>query len=222
MQLTHSYSAIKQFENCSKQYYEVRILKKYKSSETEATQYGTQVHLAFEEYIRDKKPLPERFAHYQPIVEPLTRVAGEIKCEEKLGLRADFSPCGFFDKDVWFRGVPDYLAINRETGVARVGDYKTGKSSRFADTAQLELMAAMVMQHYPEVQKVHGALIFVVANDVVKATYTRDQLPEILSRWGGKASMIEKVIEKGVVSARPSGLCRFCPVSSCTHNPAQE
>ena len=222
MQLTHSYSAIKQFENCSKQYYEVRILKKYKSSETEATQYGTQVHLAFEEYIRDKKPLPDRFAHYLPIVEPLTRVKGEIKCEEKLGMRADFTPCGFFDKDVWFRGVPDYLAINHQTGVARVGDYKTGKSSRFADTAQLELMAAMVMQHYPKVEKVHGALIFVVANDVVKATYTRDQLPEILSRWGGKASMIEKVIEKGVVSARPSGLCRFCAVTSCLHNPAQE
>lgn len=222
MRLAHSYSAIKQFDNCSKQYYEVRILKKYKSEATEATDYGTRVHLAFEEHLRDKKPLPESFSHYQKFVEPISRIKGDIHCELKLGLKADFSPCGFFDKDVWFRGIPDFLIINPETGVARVGDWKTGKSSRYADTAQLELLAGMVMQHYPEVTKVLGALIFVVANDVVKAEFTREQLPEILSKWGGKASMIEKVIEKGVVNARPSGLCKFCPVRACAHNPTQE
>lgn len=222
MRLSHSYSAIKQFQNCSKQYYEMRILKKYKSQETDATMYGTRVHLALEEYVRDQKPLPENLSHYQKFVDPLTRITGDIHCELKLGMRDDFSPCGFFDKDVWFRGVPDFLAVNRESGVARVGDYKTGKSSRYADTDQLELMAAMVMQHFPEINKVKGALIFVVVGDIIKAEFTREQLPEILSKWGGKASMIEKVIEKGVVNARPSGLCRFCPVSTCTHNPTQE
>jgi RecB family exonuclease len=133
-------------------------------------------------------------------------------------MRRDFSPCDFFAADVWFRGVPDYLALNHETGVARVGDWKTGKSSRYADPDQLELMAAMVMQHYPSIKKVKGALVFLVANDVVTASYTREQLPEILSKWGGKASMIETVMEKGVVNARPSGLCKFCPVQTCPHN----
>lgn len=222
MRLSHSYSSIKQFDNCSKQYHEVRILKKYKSKETEATTYGTLVHKHLEEYIRDKKELPENLSDYRKFVEPVARIPGESYVEHKLGLTADFKPCGFFDKDVWFRGVPDVLVVNRETGVARVGDWKTGKSSRYADTAQLELMAAMVMQHFPEINKVKGALIFVVAHDVVKAEFTRAQLPEILSKWGGKASMIEKVIEKGVVNARPSGLCRFCPVATCAHNPNQE
>jgi hypothetical protein len=136
-----------------------------------------------------------------------------------MGMRRDFSPCDFFAKDVWFRGVPDYLALNHETGVARVGDWKTGKSSRYADTDQLELMAAMVMQHYPSIQKVKGALVFLVADDVVQAEYTRSQLPEILSKWGGQASMIEAVMDKGVVSARPSGLCKFCLVTPdvCPH-----
>lgn len=222
MRLAHSYSAIKQFENCSKQYYEVRILKKFKSSDTEATLYGTAVHSAFEHFIRDKTPLPENFSHYQKFVEPLTRIGGDIYCEHKLGLRADFTPCEFFDEGVWFRGIPDFLSVNGKTGVARVVDFKTGKSSRFADTAQLELLAAMIMQHFPKVTKVKGALLFVVANDLIKAEFTRAQLPEILSKWGGKASMIEKVIEKGVVNARPSGLCRFCPVSDCSHHPNQE
>ena len=222
MRLAHSYSAIKQFDNCSKQYYEVRILKKYKSGETEATQYGTLVHAAFEHYIRDNTPLPENLSHYEKFVAPLRRIEGDLHCELKLGLRADFSPCQFFESDVWFRGIPDFLSVNRETGRARVVDFKTGKSSRFADTDQLELLAGMAMQHFPEINEVKGALLFVVANDFIKADYTRAQLPEILAKWGGKANMIEKVIEKGVVNARPSGLCRFCPVASCCHNPAQE
>ena len=59
MALAHSYSSIKDFEGCARRYHEVRILKKFKSTDTEATLYGTAVHKAFEEHIRDKKPLPE-------------------------------------------------------------------------------------------------------------------------------------------------------------------
>jgi CRISPR/Cas system-associated exonuclease Cas4 (RecB family) len=218
MALAHSYSSVKMFENCGKQYHEVRILKKFKSSPTEATMYGERVHKAFEEFVRDKKPLPENLEHYRSFVEPLAGLSGEIRCEEKLGIRADFSPCGFFDSDVWFRGVPDYLAINPARTVARVGDYKTGKSSRYADTGQLELMAAMVMAHYPTIEQVKGALIFVVAKDIIQANYTRAQLPEILSRWAGRASMIDSALDNGVWNARPGPLCGFCPVDECAHH----
>jgi RecB family exonuclease len=108
--------------------------------------------------------------------------------------------------------------LNHAKGIARVGDYKTGKSSRFADTEQLELMAAMVMSHYPKIDIVKGALLFVVANDIVKAEYTRAQLPEIFSKWAGHASMIESALDGGVWNARPSGLCGFCPVTTCEHH----
>jgi CRISPR/Cas system-associated exonuclease Cas4 (RecB family) len=218
MTLAHSYSSVKMFENCGRQFNEVRILKKFKSSPTEATMYGERVHKAFEEFIRDRKPLPENLEHYRGFVEPLASVPGDIRCEEKLGIRADFSPCGFFDKDVWFRGIPDYLAINPAGTIARVGDYKTGKSSRYADTGQLELMAAMVMAHHPKVEKVKGALIFVVAKDIIQAEYTRDQLPDILSRWAGKVAQIEAAVENNVWNARPGPLCGFCPVTECPHH----
>ena len=219
MALAHSYSSIKDYLGCQRRYHEVRILKKYKSAPTEATLYGERVHKAFELYIQNGTQLPENLKHYERFVEPLAKVAGELKCELKLGIRRDFSPCEFFAKDVWFRGVPDYLALNHAKGIARVGDYKTGKSSRFADTEQLELMAAMVMAHYPKIDVVKGALLFVVANDIVKAEYTRAQLPEIFSKWAGHASTIESALDGGVWNARPSGLCKFCPVSeaACEH-----
>jgi hypothetical protein len=218
MSLAHSYSAIKDFEGCPRRYHEVRILKKFKSKDTEATLYGTAVHKAFEDFIKDNAPLPASFEAYRKFVEPLATLDADIRCEEKMGIRADFTPCGFFDKDVWFRGIPDYLAISRSGKVARVADYKTGKSSRYADTAQLELMAAMVFIHHPQVEKVKGALLFVVVGDIIKAEYTRDQLPEILSKWAGRASAIESALEVGVWNARSSALCKFCPVSSCEHH----
>jgi putative RecB family exonuclease len=136
-----------------------------------------------------------------------------------MGIRADFSACGFFDRDVWFRGVPDYLHINSAGTTARVADYKTGKSSRYADPGQLELMAGMIMAHYPNVQRVKGALLFVVANDIVKCEFTRAQFPEIMSKWAGRAGQIETAVEVGVWNPRRGPLCGFCPVSSCDHHP---
>lgn len=219
MALTHSYSSIKQFENCPRQYHHVKILKTHKSQPTEATSYGERVHKAFEDYVRNGTPLPAAFEAYRKFVEPLATLDAAIYCEEKLGIRADFTPCGFFDKAVWYRGLPDYLAISRNGEVARVADYKTGKSSRYADTTQLELMAAMVFIHHPKVQIVKGALLFVVVGDIIKSEYKREQLPDILSKWAGRASAIETALEVGVWNARPSGLCKFCPLSedACEH-----
>jgi len=217
--LVHSYSAIKEFQNCARKYHAVRILKQFKQQDTQATLYGTAVHKAFEEFIANGAPLPEAFEQYRAFVEPLTKVPGDVYCEKKLGVRADFSPCDFFASDVWFRGIPDYLVVNHETSVARVGDFKTGKSSRYADPGQLELMAAMVMAHFPTITKVKGALLFVVAKDVITSEYTRDQLPVIWSCWGGHANAIEKARERDVWNASPSGLCKFCPLSeaACEH-----
>lgn len=212
MKLTHSYSSIKQFDNCARQYHEVRILRKFKQVETEAALYGTEVHKALELYLMDGTPIPDKFAQFKPYADSIAKAKGDRFCELKMGIRADFTPCEFFDKDVWFRGVPDVLIVNGTT--ARVGDWKTGKSSRYADPDQLELMAAMVMSHYPNVQRVKGALIFLVAKDIVMADYTRDQFAAIMSKWAGKASRIEDALEKGVWNPRKGPLCRFCAVSS--------
>lgn len=210
--LTHSYSAIKSFEQCGRQYYHVRILKDCRSAATEATLYGTAVHLSMENFLMHGTPLPPEHARFLPYAVKVSKAPGVMRCEEKMGIREDFSPCGFFDEGVWFRGVPDVMVIGDR--VARVGDWKTGKSSRYADPDQLELMAAMVMAHYPEVEEVKGALIFLVANDAVHRTYTRQQLPEIMSKWAGRAARIEAAVESGVWNPRKSPLCRFCPVST--------
>jgi hypothetical protein len=212
MDLKHSHSSIKDFQGCARRYQQVRILRKFKSEPTDATMYGERVHKAFELYIRDGVPLPPELSQFQKFVEPLATMSGEKLCEAKLGLRKDFTPCGFFDKDVWFRGIPDLLIISPKRTVARVADFKTGKTARYADSTQLELMAAMAMAHYPEIETVKGMLLFVVAGEAIKSEYTRKQLPEIFSKWAGYAGQIEQAVEADVWNPSPSGLCRFCPV----------
>jgi len=221
--LSHSYSSIKDFQGCPKRYHEVRILKRFKSGDTDATRYGTEVHSAFEHRVRDKTPLPPAHSRFEPYAKVVADAAAqdgiELFCEHRMAITADFKPCEFFAKDVWFRGIPDALLVDRARGVARVVDYKTGKSSRYADTSQLQLLAAMVFAHFPEVQIVRGILMFVVAGDAVPADFTRAEMAGILSTWAGYADDVEQALANNVWNPRPSALCRFCPVSSCPNFP---
>jgi len=64
-----SFSRIKSFEQCPKQFYHMKIAKDYHESETEAMRYGTEAHLVAEEFIRDGKAVPSKFAYMK---DPLT------------------------------------------------------------------------------------------------------------------------------------------------------
>ena len=76
---------------------------------------------------------------------------GEKHTELKLGLNGNRKPCDFFAKEVWVRGVVDLLIVNGKT--AYVIDYKTG-NDKYADTAQLKLMAIMAFEHFPQIEKI--------------------------------------------------------------------
>ena len=107
-------------------------------------------------------------------LDALNEKRGIKMCEQKLGLTADLEPCGFFDKRVWFRGIADLVIIDVLTGVAWVIDYKTGKSLKYADKGQLELMALIVFKHYPQITRVKAGLLFVIAKGLVKEEYEID------------------------------------------------
>jgi hypothetical protein len=90
--MAHSYSSVKDFEGCPKRYHAVRIVKRFKNQDTEATLYGTAVHKAFEEYVRDKTPLPEQFGQFQPFVEPLATLAETSGAKKNWGSDATLAP----------------------------------------------------------------------------------------------------------------------------------
>ncbi len=221
-----SYSSITLFDQCPKKYYHLRVAKDIKEPESDAMLYGKDLHAAAEHFMRDGTPVPEKYAYIRPYLEKLKAIPGDKLCEHKMGLKKQdgrLAPCGFFDKDVWYRGVADLIIINRETGEARVVDYKTGKSSKYADTKQLALMAACVFAHFPEIKTVRSALLFVIAEDLVKAEYKADTGFGIFSELDGLLVSRETAYETGVFNPKKNFSCKaWCPVLSCSHNGRSE
>jgi len=61
-----SYSSITLFDQCPKKYYHLRVVKDIKEPESEAMLYGTAVHTAAEEYVRDGTPIPSNTSTWNP------------------------------------------------------------------------------------------------------------------------------------------------------------
>jgi len=214
-----SFSKIKSFEQCPKQFYHEKILKEYPFVETEATRYGSEFHKAAEEYIRDETPLPPQFAYAGSILDALNNKHGKKLCEYKMGLTTNRHPCDFSADDVWFRGIADLVILDEETKAAWVVDYKTGKNTRYADKGQLELMALAMFKHFPTIETIRGGLLFVVADELIVETYTADMQEGMWDKWLADHQQMETAFENDVWNPNPSGLCkRHCAVTECVHN----
>jgi hypothetical protein len=207
------------FEQCPRKYFHLRVLKDIVEPETEAMLYGTRFHEAAEFYIKDGTPIIPAFAFAKPVLDNLKQIAGEKLCEYKMGITEDLQPCAFDAENVWFRGIADLLILDREKGEARVVDYKTGKSAKYADPDQLELMALCIFKHFPEIKKVKGGLAFVVCNAFVKGKYDAADQDITWLKWIKSHNRIKIAYDNDVWNPKPSGLCRkHCSVLSCSHN----
>jgi len=214
-----SYSSIKLFEQCPRKYYHLKIVKDVVEPETEALLYGSRFHEAAEKYVRDDEPLPPYFTFVKQTLDNLKQISGERLCEYEMGITKDLEPCEFNAPDVWYRGIADLLIIDREKGEARVVDYKTGKSAKYADPEQLELMSLCVFKHFPEITRVKAGLLFVIANALVKSQYNAEQQEFLWTKWSDRNKRLAFALESDTWNPKPSGLCRkHCAVLTCSHN----
>ena len=214
-----SFSRIKAFEQCPKQFYHEKVLKQYPFIQTEAMIYGNQFHKACEDYIGKGEPLPERFMYIKDALDKLNQRKGVKICEQRLGVTANLEPCKFGARNVWFRGIVDLAILDEDSGIGWIIDYKTGKSAKYADKGQLELMALAIFAHYAKITSIREGLLFVVANKLVKETYEVADRANLWEKWASNYATMEKAFEADVWNPRPSGLCkRHCPVTECAHN----
>jgi hypothetical protein len=214
-----SFSSIKLFEQCPRKYYHLRVAKDVQEPVTEPMLYGTRLHKAAEDYMQDGVPLPEYFSFMKGLLDQLKQVPGERLVEFKMGLTRDLTPCGFKDPNVWWRGIVDFAVIDREKGEARIVDYKTGKSTKYADTGQLELMALSIFKHFPEIKKVKAGLLFVITNDLVKDKYDSTMEAAMWDKWMKQYNRLEVAYAADMWNPKPSGLCKkHCVVLDCSHN----
>lgn len=213
---TWSYSSIKKFDSCPKQYYHLKVAKDFKDEEGSAALYGKEAHAAAELFIKDNLPLPPKFKFMHPVVSTLKDIPGDKYTELKLGLREDYTPCDFMAPDVWWRGIADLVVIRGD--LAYLIDYKTGKSARYADTKQLDILAGALFVHYPQLNRIKSALAFIVSNEFVHKDHVLAFRDSYISCFENELDRLEVAYAQNAWRPRPSGLCGWCVVNTCLHH----
>ena len=210
-----SHTAVKAFETCPQRFYQERVLKKFPYVQSEEARRGDLIHKAFEDYIKNGTPLPEIALPYKDWVETFAEQPGEKHAEFAMAIDWQSKKVGFLrGKNIWLRGKFDLLVDQGEHSV--VIDYKTGKS-KYADTSQLELMAMLTFIHFPKINKITGALVFIDEKKVIKDTYTRDNMDEYRERWMSRSIPIVQALTSRKFPMKQSGLCGYCPVIDCPY-----
>jgi CRISPR/Cas system-associated exonuclease Cas4 (RecB family) len=208
-----SYSSLKQFKTCPKQYYEIRVAKNFIPREGDDARYGKEVHKALEDYVRDGKPLPKFYQQFRKMVDPLLDIPGKKYCEHEMALDIDRKPCGFMSEEYWVRGIADLLIVDGD--LAFIIDYKTGKTG-YADPNQLKLMALMTFAHFPDVHKVKAGLMFVSYDTFYPEEYERSNSAEMWDVFYKDLERLSIAFDNAAWPPKPTGLCRrHCPVESC-------
>ena len=123
-------------------------------------------------------------------------------------------PCDFHDENRWVRGIADLLIVDGTH--AFVVDYKTG-SKKYPDPKQLRLMSLMVFTLFPDVQKIKGALFFIMHNSIVEETYFRKDMDKSWSMFDQSLKRLEMSYDNDTWQANPTPLCGWCSVDSCEH-----
>lgn len=210
-----SFTHLKNYSTCPKRYYHYQVAKDVHEPETQQLLDGNKLHAAFDQRVASRVPLPMGLASFEPLMAKLAAAPGQIYTEQKLALTSTFMPSPYFGKGVWFRGVLDYTAVNPPLAV--VIDYKTGKPNE--EKTQLQLNAALVFHHQPQIMRVRAALMFVHYDEVERAEFVRSDLTEIWGEIIPRVKQIEKARATQEYPPKPSGLCkRYCAVVSCPYH----
>ncbi len=230
---TWSYSKAKSFMTCPKKHYEVDLAKNF-SDVSEALTWGGDVHKSLAAAVlyraglppvgngRDKiepAPLPDSMRDYQKWVE-VACAGGPVETlyvEQKYAITKQFQPTAWFGNDVWFRGVCDLLAINKNMYTATALDWKTGKIQH--DSRQLMLMSQCIFTHHPEVDTIKTRFVWLKDGCTTAEVFYRET---IMKEW---PKILDVVNEMEIAATtmnyppKPSGLCaRHCPVVSCQYH----
>ena len=202
-----SFSRLSTFESCPAKFDYLYVTKNIKDSDNEYTIYGTRVHDALEQYGKAKIPLPADLEKFAPLVDKILARPGEHLFEQQMAITPDRQPCDWFASDVWLRGIADVLIID---GVrAFCLDWKTGKPKD--NPTQLQLFAALIFAHYPHVEHVTSAFVWLAHGDIAATTFDRVHLDHIWDTLYPRLRAVQATVDLGVYKAKPSGLCRFCP-----------
>lgn len=211
--MSQSHTSMSCFSTCPRQYEAKYVTKEVKFEQGVEAAWGDLVHKSLESYVRDGVPLPPNVAMYKKWGDAIKLRPGLKILEGAFAIKADLTPCDFFDPDAWLRAKIDVTIINEDR--ADIIDYKTGKQKH--DVTQLRRYALLVMLKHPTIHTVRAGFAWLKDDTLSKPTiYTRSMIEEIMAIERREYDQIEAAYMTGKFQPKPSGLCNgWCPVTRC-------
>lgn len=208
-----SFSRLSTFEQCPAQFDYLYVSKRVQGTSNEASEYGDRVHKVLEAKGRgtlDTGTLSlegqQTLDRWGSVVDKIMARPGEKMFEHQMAVNRQLQPVDWFAKDVWIRSIADVLVVDGDTAYCL--DYKTGKVKD--NPTQLQLFAAMVMWHFPQVNTVKTSFIWLKFDQVTNAKYERRFLGALWSALEPRFDKVQEIIDLGVFKTKPSPLCPWC------------
>lgn len=208
-----SFSRLSTFEQCPAQFDYLYVSKRVVNQSNEHSEYGDRVHKVLE--AKGKGTLDEgalsaeekiTLDKWGPIVDRITSQSGDKYFEHQMAVNRNLQPVGWFAPDVWIRSIADVLVVDGATAYCL--DYKTGKVKE--NPTQLQLFAAMVFWHFPQVETVKTSFVWLKFDEVTNSRYERRFLGALWRALEPRFTKVQDIIELGVFETKPSGLCPWC------------
>jgi hypothetical protein len=210
-----SYSKLKNYEICPLRHNETDNKKSTEEDSSDALDWGNRLHKVAAEHFTKGTPIPTDCQVLIPWIAKIKDKPGTISVERKYALTRDLSPCGYFGKEVWYRGVADVLKLHED--VALAVDWKSGKI--VADSVQLALMASCIFAHHPEVQVIRTEFIWLGHECTTQQIFTRREMPSLWSDLSPRVARLENSFNSGIYSPTPNRMCAsYCRVTTCQHH----
>jgi len=206
-----SFSALTRFEQCPKQYYHISVAKDVKDEGNEHTVAGQEVHAALFNRVVKGKPLPLNYRYLEKTAVRFVGLPGETSGELKFAMARNFGATEYFAKDTFVRVVVDLLNVRGSQAI--VVDYKTGKPQ--PGFTQLELTAAVLSSHLPEIETFKLAYVWLKDRTITSTTLHKSGIVGVWNNLLPRVAKIEEALKTGNFPLKKSGLCKYCPVTSC-------
>lgn len=216
-----SFSALGMFENCPRKYWAVKIAKKV-SDVNKFNVDGDSDHQMIQHYLQKGLALPPHLQSLVPLFDRVRAAPGEAYVEYAMCLKQDLTVTRFKDfNDGWVRGAGDYVKVNGT--LATYLDWKSGKPRSGEEVEdQIDLTALLLFQHFPQVQRVNGGLVYYNHGKVVPHVANRCDAPLLWNKFFVRVKAMEQAKLEDNYPATPNGLCGWCPYKECPHNKMDE
>lgn len=209
-----SHSRLETYKNCPWRFYKQYVIKDtFDKFEHPAALWGKQVHTAIEEYVRDGVAMPSNMIQYERYA-VLAGKMPNVEVERKFAVNNLWEPAEWQSDVTWGRAIADVFGYRERT--AGIIDWKTGKYR--GESNQAAINALMVFANYPDIDVVKTSFYYFKEGINDKDTFKREDIAEIARPTLLTISAINQSEELNAWPMKPSGLCGYCPVTSCQYN----